>query len=121
MENYSKYLKQPARDLRKNMTMAEIKLWQRLKHKQLLGLQFYRQKPLLKYIVDFYCPSAQLIVECDGSQHHTVEGVLADQIRDYNLAQLGLFTLRFNNHQILNEIDSVCQIILDHIRQVQNQ
>lgn len=118
MENYSRQLKQPSRNLRKNMTDAEKKLWSKIKNKQLLGMQFYRQKPLLDYIVDFYCPSAKLIIECDGSQHHTTEGLLSDQIRDQTLAQLGLLTLRFDNYQVIQEIDFVCQTIKDCIQQV---
>ena len=51
------------------MTDAERMLWQRLRRKQIHGLQFYRQKPLLSYIVDFYCPQAALVIELDGSQH----------------------------------------------------
>ena len=56
------------------MTDAEQLLWQRLRRKQILGLQFYRQKPILNFIVDFYCPSVSLVIECDGGQHFTVEG-----------------------------------------------
>lgn len=55
------------------MTDAEQLLWSRLRRKQILGLQFYRQKPLLNYIVDFYCPSANLVIECDGGQCFTDE------------------------------------------------
>ena len=80
-------------------------------------MQFYRQKPLLHYVVDFYCPSAKLIIECDGSQHHTAEGLLNDQIRDRTLAQLGLQTLRFDNDQVIQEIDFVCQTIKNYIQQ----
>ena len=68
MKPYNKNLTQASRDLRKNMTEAEQLLWSRLRNKQILGLQFYRQKLLLNYIVDFYCPSANLVIECDGGQ-----------------------------------------------------
>ncbi|GAA5010690.1 endonuclease domain-containing protein [Acinetobacter puyangensis] len=115
-KSYNSILKQPARDLRKNMTDAEQKLWQRLRRKQILGMQFYRQKPLLNFIVDFYCPAAKLVIECDGSQHHTEEGLLADQIRDYVLNEAGLMVLRFDNRQILLEIDVVCSVIFDQIK-----
>ena len=56
------------------MTDAEILLWHKLRRKQLFGLQFFRQKPLGNYIVDFYCPSARLVIEIDGGQHYTEEG-----------------------------------------------
>ena len=117
MQLYNKYLKQPSRTLRSNMTDAEQTLWQRLRRKQILGLQFYRQKPILNFIVDFYCPSANLIIECDGSQHYTNEGLAHDTERDHQLAQLGLKVLRFDNRQILLETDGVCQTILNIIQQ----
>ncbi|ENV72191.1 hypothetical protein F946_01655 [Acinetobacter johnsonii ANC 3681] len=111
MQPYNKYLKLPSRDLRNNMTDAEQMLWQRLRRKQILGLQFYRQKPVLNYIVDFYCPSANLVIECDGGQHYTEDGRLADQIRDQALSELGLVVLRFSNRQILTETDAVVEQI----------
>ncbi|MBF8248115.1 MAG: DUF559 domain-containing protein, partial [Bacteroidetes bacterium] len=61
-----KKLKYTARTLRKNMTDSERLLWSRIRRKQLLGLQFYRQRPVGIYIVDFYCHAAALIVEVDG-------------------------------------------------------
>ena len=111
MKPYNKNLKQPSRDLRNNMTDAEKLLWSRLRNKQILGLQFYRQKPILNYIVDFYCPAANLVIECDGSQHYTEEGLEADRVRDHALAELGLRVLRFDNLQILKEIDGVVDFI----------
>ena len=111
MQPYNKNLKFPSRDLRNNMTDAEQMLWHRLRRKQILGLQFYRQKPILNFIVDFYCPAANLIIECDGGQHYTVEGVEADQIRDQALSELGLVVLRFSNWQVLTETDAVVEQI----------
>ena len=111
MQPYNKNLKQPSRDLRNNMTDAEQLLWQRLRRKQILGLQFYRQKPILNFIVDFYCPAANLVIDCDGGQHYTAEGLEADRARDQALAQLGLNVLRFDNRQILTEIDGVVEQI----------
>ena len=111
MQPYNKNLKLPSRDLRNNMTDAEQLLWQRLRRKQILGLQFYRQKPILNFIVDFYCPSANLVIECDGGQHYTAEGLEADRARDQALAQLGLNVLRFDNRQILTKIDGVVEKI----------
>jgi very-short-patch-repair endonuclease len=111
MKSYNKNLKLPSRDLRINMTDAEQLLWQRIRRKQILGLQFYRQKPILNFIVDFYCPAANLVIECDGGQHYTEVGLEADQNRDYALSELGLITLRFSNHEILTEIDDVIELI----------
>ena len=105
-------------DLRNNMTEAEKLLWARLRGKQILGLQFYRQKPILNFIVDFYCPAANLVIECDGSQHFADEGLEADRVRDQALAELGLRMLRFDNGQVLRETNVVVQIIYDVITQL---
>ena len=111
MQPYNKNLKQLSRDLRNNMTDAEKRLWSKLRAKQILGLQFYRQKPLLNFIVDFYCPAANLVIECDGGQHFTDEGLEADRVRDEILVELGLVVLRFSNRQVLTEIDDVIELI----------
>ncbi|WP_043972080.1 MULTISPECIES: endonuclease domain-containing protein [Acinetobacter] len=117
MKPYNKNLKQVSRNLRSNMTDAEQLLWQRIRRKQILGLQFYRQKPLLNFIVDFYSPAVNLVIECDGGQHYTKLGLEADQNRDHALSELGLITLRFSNHQILTEIDAVVEQIFYVVRQ----
>ena len=117
MKDYNRYLKTYSRDLRKNMTDAERHLWQYLRKKQIYGVQFYRQKPLLNYIVDFYCPAAMLIVECDGGQHYTPEGLAYDRQRDLALTALGLNVLRFSNRQILQNTTQVCECIAQHIYQ----
>lgn len=117
MKPYNKSLKQASRDLRNNMTEAEKLLWSKLRNKQILGLQFYRQKPILNFIVDFYCPSANLVIECDGGQHYTDEGLEADRIRDEALAQLGLNVLRFYNGQVMGQIDGVVEVIYQFIQQ----
>ena len=117
MGPYNKKLKQASRDLRNNMTEAEKVLWSRLRGKQILGLQFYRQKPILNYIVDFYCPAVNLVIECDGGQHYTIEGLEADRIRDEALGELGLSVLRFDNGQVLRELDGVVERIYQFIQQ----
>ena len=111
MKHYNKNLKQVSRELRNNMTEAEKLLWSKLRNKQILGLQFYRQKPILNFIVDFYCPAANLVIECDGSQHYTDEGLEADRIRDEALAHLGLKVLRFDNGQVSGQIDKVVEVV----------
>ena len=111
MKPYNKNLKQASRDLRNHMTEAEKLLWSRIRNKQILDLQFYRQKPILNYIVDFYCPAANLVIECDGSQHFTNEGLEADRVRDEALAQLGLKVFRFDNGQVMGRIDDVVEVV----------
>ncbi len=70
---YNPKLKEFAKQLRKNSTQSEIKLWKALKGKQLNGFDFHRQKPLLDYIVDFYCAELSLVIELDGYSHHLEE------------------------------------------------
>ena len=93
------------------MTDAEQVLWQRIRRKQIQNVQFYRQKPLLAFIVDFYCPAAKLVIELDGSQHSEAEHQAKDQDRDAALASLGLRVLRFDNRQVLLETDAVLNVI----------
>lgn len=116
MKPYNKNLKQVSRNLRNNMTEAEKLLWLKLRNKQILGLQFYRQKPILNFIVDFYCPAANLVIECDGSQHYTEDGLEADRVRDEALVQLGLKVLRFDNGHVLNQLDNVVEQIFISIK-----
>ena len=108
---YKRSLKTHARSLRANMTDAEQFLWQHLRRKQIHGMQFYRQKPLLGFIVDFYCPKARLVVEIDGGQHMEPERITRDRNRDGQLAEIGLHVLRFDNRQVLNEIEGVVEVI----------
>ena len=111
MHPYPPTLKHNARALRVAMTDAEQLLWFRLRRKQLRGIQFYRQKPVGPYIVDFYAAHGKLVIELDGSQHHTPEGMAADKQRDAFLANQGLLVLRFNNLQVLQELDGVLATI----------
>ena len=86
MLRYNSNLKDKARELRKNLTDSESALWSHLRNKQLLGVQFYRQKPIGEYIVDFYAPGAKLVVEVDGSQHVQSDHVKKGTCRDEYLA-----------------------------------
>jgi very-short-patch-repair endonuclease len=108
---YDKRLKLNSRSLRNNMTDAEQHLWQHLRRKQINGWQFYRQKPLGSYIVDFYCAAAHLVVELDGSQHFEADHQRTDRQRDAFLQSLGLRVLRFDNRQVLLETDAVLEVI----------
>ena len=72
---FNRRLKGFARGLRKNPTDAEFKLWQNIREKRIRGYQFYRQKNIGNYIVDFYCPAGKLIIELDGGQHYSEEGM----------------------------------------------
>ena len=77
----------------------------------MLGVQFYRQKPIGDYIVDFYAPKAKLVVEVDGSQHLTGDHVELDQKRDLYLSGMGLKVMRFNSREVLTNTDEVVEVI----------
>ena len=96
------------------MTDAERHLWQRLRGKAICGVQFYRQKPLLLYIVDFHAPAAGLVVELDGGQHFEIAMMQADARRTAALNRLGLIVLRYDNRAVLLETEAV----LDDIHRV---
>ena len=114
---YRENLKTNARELRSNLTQAEARLWRRVRKKQLLGVQFYRQKPIGPYIVDFYAPAARLVVELDGSQHFEEEHQQSDQQRDSLMEQQGLLVLRFTNHQVLQQLDDVLRTLFEVVAQ----
>jgi very-short-patch-repair endonuclease len=88
------------------MTAAEAHLWQYLRKDQ-LGVRFYRQKPILDYIVDFYCPALKLIIEVDGGYHESAEQVQKDAMRDDRLQKLGLTVVRVSNEQVLEQWQAV--------------
>ena len=99
-----------ARDLRKNPTDAEAKLWQHLRHKQLDGYRFRRQHPLGQYVVDFICLDAMLVIEVDGGQH--AEFTRRDERRTAFLEKQGFRVLRFWNNEVLGNINGVITTIM---------
>jgi very-short-patch-repair endonuclease len=116
MREYRHNLKTPSRELRGDMTDAEQLLWSRLRRKQLHGVQFYRQKPLGPFIVDFFAPGAGLVVEVDGSQHLEPEYLEKDRHRDQCLADERLLVLRFDNRDVLLETDTVVERIAEEVQ-----
>ncbi len=108
---YESRLKERARQLRKNMTDAERRLWSKIRRKQIQGVQFYRQRPIGPYIVDFYAPAARLVIEVDGGQHFRERGRVYDQQRDRYLRSLGLHVLRFTNEEVLRNLEGVVKAI----------
>jgi very-short-patch-repair endonuclease len=108
---YDPRLKGKARSLRVRLTDAEQCLWARVRRKQILGVQFYRQKPIGNYIADFYAPSVRLVVEVDGSQHCDPPQAEHDRRRTAYLKRQGLQVLRFTDRQVLLELDSVAEEI----------
>jgi very-short-patch-repair endonuclease len=100
-----------ARILRRNPTDAEKRLWWRLRSKQLDGWRFRRQQLIDRYIVDFFCPEARLIVELDGGQHD--REMAKDDQRTAWLAERGYRVLRFWNNDVLANTDGVVATIRD--------
>ena len=98
-----------AQDLRKNMTKQERHLWYDFLSSY--PLRFRRQKQFGRYIVDFYCSGARLIIELDGSQHYTAEGLEYDRERSAYLEGLGLRIVRFYNSDIDKNFQGVCEQI----------
>ena len=115
MLKYNPKLKANARQLRQNLTDSERALWQRLRGKQLADVQFYCQKPIGDYIVDFYAPKAKLVIEIDGSQHFEAPHAAKDRERDEHLGRLGLTVLRINSRQVLKETEAVMEFIYQAI------
>lgn len=112
---YTKDLRHYARELRINMTDAERYLWSKIRMKQLKNCQFYRQRIIGAYIVDFYCPQMKLVIEVDGGQHYYDETIVADKIRSEYLKARGLHVFRFSNLDVLNNIDGVISTILEYM------
>ena len=100
-----------ARELRKNPTRCEAVLWSRLRRRQVAGMKFRRQVPLVGFIVDFACLKAKLVIEVDGPIH---EGKVDDVCRDRVLEELGYRIVRFSNWRVLQELDKVVAEIARH-------
>ncbi len=92
-----------ARQLRREMTDAERKLWEALRDRRLLGWKFRRQVEIKPYYVDFLCIAARLIIEVDGGQHSEVR----DAVRTAFLTEKGLRIIRYWNNEVLGNLDGV--------------
>lgn len=99
------------------MTDAERKLWSKLRGKQINNLQFYRQRPIGQYIVDFYCPKKNLVIEIDGGQHYEDAAIQLDTERvNYLKAKFDLNVLRFTNLEVLKNIEGALMKILEETK-----
>ena len=98
-----------AKTLRKNMTKEEKHLW--YDYLKNYPVRFLRQKVIDNYIVDFYCHSARLIIELDGSQHYDEKGLMKDRIRTERIEQRNLTVLRILNYEVNSNFEGVCQYI----------
>ena len=101
-----------ARRLRRDQTDAEPRLWGRLRDRRLNGWKFKRQAPIDRYIADFFCADARLIIELDGGQHSTDANTEADSKRTAFLESCGYLVLRFWNNDVMKNMDGVLEEIL---------
>ena len=112
---HNKALTSRARELRQNMTREERHLW----YDFLRGypIPFSRQKVLGRYIVDFYCAQAKLVIELDGSQHFAPDAMAKDADRTSFLTGYGLIVIRIPNNEISQNFDGVCEYIDRAVKQ----
>ena len=104
-----------AKELRKSMTKEEKHLW--YDYLREYPIRFIRQKVIGKYIVDFYCARARIIIELDGSQHHEDKGIEKDVSRTEFLKQYGLKVIRISNLDINKNFEGVCMFIDNEVMQ----
>jgi len=108
-------LKQRRRELRRNQTKAEQTFWAHVRDRRFLGLKFVRQYSAGPYILDFYCPKLKLAVELDGGQHTENDNKEYDAARSAYLKSQGIDVMRSWNHEVLQETDSVLDMIAQKI------
>lgn len=110
---YDPKLKQIALNLRNNSTLSEVLLWRELKGKKMRGYDFHRQKPIDKFIVDFFCSELSLAIEIDGSTHD--DKLEQDEERQMRLESLGVRFLRFSDADLKRNLAGVVQTIEEWI------
>ena len=113
----SKQIFQYAEALRKNMTVAEKIIWERLSKNQ-LAVRIRRQHPIWKYIADYYCHELKFVIEIDGGIHLLKENKEYDIGREITLNEFGIEIIRFTNEQVINETDRVIKVIADKITEL---
>lgn len=112
--SYSSQLTEMSKRNRKCQTPAEYKIWNKLLRRKHLGYTFLRQKPINRFILDFYCSKLNLAIEIDGGVHKRKKEY--DRERDEFLKQIGISTIRFSNETVLNSFGEVKKVILEYIK-----
>ena len=102
--------------LRKTQTDAEEIVWQSLRNRKILDFKFRRQHPLDRYIADFYCHEAKLVIEIDGGIHNRTENMEYDEGRNYALAEIGITVMRFTNAEIKENLEKVLGEITGYLK-----
>ena len=103
--------KERRRELRKSQTGAERQLWKILRNKQMGGYKFFRQYGIGPYITDFYCPLSKIVIEVDGGQHYSEQGMRDDKQREGYLKRGGIRVIRFSNLDVLKNMAGVFECI----------
>ncbi len=106
---YNKNLVSRAKELRQNMTLAEKKIW--YDYLRYFKYRVHRQRPIDKFIVDFYCPQLKLVIEIDGDSHYAENAQKYDQERTEILQGYGLKVIRFNNEDVLHNFMDIVPLI----------
>jgi len=101
------------KNLRKNLTSQERKIWNLVRNRKVLNLKFFRQCGIGSFIADFYCPELHLAIEADGGQHNSMEGLMHDNKRTEYFKSLKIKVLRFWNNEIDNNVEGVYQKIVE--------
>jgi very-short-patch-repair endonuclease len=123
---YIKIIKERARNLRKSQTVAESLLWNKVRNRQLKGLKFFRQHPIVFhinganyfFIADLYCHQFRLIIEIDGSIHDKIEQREYDWMREETLKEMGFRIIRFRNKEIIENVGLVIKKLIFYIKQL---
>jgi len=118
---YDPKLKELARTLRNNSTKAEIKLWNYLRGKQLMGYDFHRQKPIDNYISDFFCNTLMLAIELDGYTHSFEEVFEKDEKKEQRLNEIGITVLRYRDEDVMNNVEGVLEDLNKCIKKIENK
>jgi very-short-patch-repair endonuclease len=118
--NAKQETKERAKELRKNMTDSETRVWEIVRNKKIMGLKFRRQHPIDIYIVDFFCYQLKLVVEVDGDIHNRTDQSIWDKNRTSEIESFGIEVIRFTNFEVMNQPDVLtmsikmkCEEILD--------
>jgi very-short-patch-repair endonuclease len=108
---YNPALKERARELRNNSTLSEVLLWNELKNGKMKGKDFHRQKPIMDYIVDFFCPELGMAIEIDGGSHDNENACRNDRERQKKIEELEIQFLRFNDVDVKRNMTGVLKVI----------
>ena len=108
---YNSKLKKLASELRKKMTFSEVLFWKLVSGYAFMGYDFHRQKPILNYIVDFYCEELSLVIEIDRITHHDRAVQLKDTLKESDFRKLGLSVMRFSSFEIIKDMQNVVRTL----------